>query len=279
MSEADAISRSARPASLDSLAADVTAVGVRAGDIVLVHTSLSALGWVCGGAGAVIEALFVALGPKGTLVMPAHSGGLSEPSNWENPPVPRSWWPAVRATMPPFDLCKTPTGAIGTIAEAFRMWPGVSRSDHPTSSMAALGPDAWELLREHPLDDPLGEASPLGRLYELNAKVLLLGVGHDNNTSLHLAERKAFRDHQERTMTGSPIVQDGERRWVEYTEPSAYADDFEALGAAFETAPGHVTCGNVGAGIGRLMNQRELVDFAADWLVRHRDAEGRVTPE
>ena len=277
MSEVDAIARSKRPASDASLAADLTALGLRPGDIVLVHTALSALGWVCGGAVTVIEALLAVLGQQGTLVMPAHSGGLSEPANWQNPPVPPEWWSAIRATMPPFDIHSTPTRGIGVTAELFRTWPGALRSDHPTSSMAAVGPHAAELLREHPLDDPLGEASPLGRLYEAGAKVLLLGAGHDSNTSLHLSERGAFGDRQELASTGSPVVRDGERRWVAYTEPLALTDDFEALGAAFESASDQVTVVRVGAGIGRLMDQRALVDFGTEWLTRHRHFTGRPT--
>jgi aminoglycoside 3-N-acetyltransferase len=279
MSEADAIARSERPVGPESLTAELSALGLRPGDIVCVHTSLNALGWVCGGAVTVIQALIAALGTQGTLAMPAHSGGLSEPGNWQNPPVPPDWWPSIRAIMPAFDLRTTPTGSIGATAELFRTWPGVLRSDHPTSSMAALGPLAEEILREHPLDDPLGGPSPLGRLYELRAKVLLLGAGHDSNTSLHLAERRAFGDDQALTQTGSPIVENGERRWVAYTEPLALTDDFEALGADLESVPGRVTCGTVGAGVGRLMDMQTLVDYGALWLARHRDAEGRLAQE
>jgi aminoglycoside 3-N-acetyltransferase len=279
MSETDAIARSERPVGHESLTAELSALGLRPGDIAFVHTSVSALGWVCCGAVTVIQALLAALGPQGTLVMPAHSGGLSEPGNWQNPPVPPDWWPAIRAIMPAFDQRTTPTGGIGATAELFRTWPGVLRSDHPTSSMAALGPHAEELLREHPLDDPFGDSSPLGRLYGLRAKVLLLGVGHDSNTSLHLAERRAFGDGQDLTQTGSPIVQDGERRWVAHTEPLALTDDFEALGTDLESVPLRVTCGSVGAGVGRLMDMRTLVDFGALWLARHRDAKGRLTQQ
>jgi aminoglycoside 3-N-acetyltransferase len=275
MSEADAIAKSQEPATIGSLAADLVALGVKAGDVVLVHSSLSALGWICGGPAAIIEALLAVLGPGGTLVMPAHSSDLSEPSKWGHPPVPQSWCPAIRANMPAFDPRRTPTRGMGAVAELFRTWPGALRSDHPTVSMAALGPRAGELLSQHPLDDGLGEASPLGRLYDLNAKVLLLGVGHDRNTSLHLAERKAFGDRQEGEPAGSPILQDGTRRWVEYVQPAVNSDDFEALGAAFEVAPKRVTLGKLGAGSGRQMDQRELVDFGVEWLVRHRDAEGR----
>jgi aminoglycoside 3-N-acetyltransferase len=275
MSEADAVARSDQPVSVASLSADLASLGLRSGDIAFVHTALSALGWVCGGAVTVVESLLAVLGPHGTLVMPAFSGGLSEPSLWQHPPVPAEWWPAIRATMSPFDACTTPTGGIGATAELFRTWPGAVRSDHPTSSMAAVGPRAVELMAEHPLDDPLGDASPLGRLYALNAGVLLLGVGHGNNTSLHLAERRAFGDRQDLTQTGSPVMRDGERRWVAYTEPLPLTEDFEALGAAFEAVSGNVIRGRVGAGVGRLMDQRALVDFGARWLVRHRDTSGR----
>ena len=275
MSEADVVAGSEQPVSVASLSADLTSLGLRSGDVAFVHTALSALGWVCGGPVTVVESLLAVLGPRGTLVMPTFSGGLSEPSLWQHPPVPAEWWPVVRASMPPFDARTTPTGGIGATAELFRTWPGVVRSDHPTSSMAALGPRAEELMAEHPLDDPLGDGSPLGRLYALNARVLLLGVGHGNNTSLHLAERRAFGERQDLTRTGSPVMRDGERLWVTYTEPLALTDDFEALGAAFEAVSGNVTCGRVGAGVGRLMDQPALVDFGADWLGRHREASGR----
>jgi len=208
MSEADAVARVHLPATVESLAAELAELGVRAGDVLLVHSSLSALGWVAGGAVAVIEALEHALGGEGTLVMPAFSTDLSDPSRWQHPPVPRGWWPVIRDHLPAFDPRRTPTRAMGAIAELFRTLPGVLRSAHPTASFAAAGPRAAELIREHPLEDPLGEDSPLGRLHELGARVLLLGVGHDRNTSLHLAERRAFRHLQalERTRPRGEIT-------------------------------------------------------------------------
>jgi len=178
--------------------------------------------------------------------------------------------------MPAFDLKSTPSRGMGAIAELLRTWPGVIRSEHPTSSMVALGPLANEILKHHPLDDPLGDASPVGRLYDFGAKVLLLGVGHFRNTSLHLAERKAFRDRQARNKVGSPMWKDGQRHWIEYVEPAVNSDDFEEIGAAFETLPNRVRRGNVGAGSGLYMDQRELVDFGVEWLSQHRHVDGRL---
>src|SRR5262245_9213196 len=110
----------AGPMTVESLAADLARLGVPAGGTVLVHTRMSALGWVCGAEQAVVDALTAALGPTGTLVMPAFSGQLTEPRHWRHPPVPEAWWPTIRASMPAFDAWLTPTRYLGRVAEAFR---------------------------------------------------------------------------------------------------------------------------------------------------------------
>jgi len=263
--EADAVARASRPATLGRLVGQLRALGLPEGATVVTHSSLSRLGWVAGGAQTVVMALLEALGPRGTLVMPTHSRQLTEPSAWGNPPVPESWWETIRAETPAYDPRTTPTGHMGAIVECFRCFPGVLRSAHPTVSFAALGPGAEAITAAHELDDGLGEGSPLARLHDADAWVLLLGVGHDNNTSLHLAEYRADAP-KHYLPQGSPVLVDGERRWVTYRE---LADDtalFEPLAKDFAGITGGERVGPVGAGTGRLMGQRDLVDFAARWL-------------
>ena len=103
------------PRTRDTLAADLRALGLHAGMVVIAHSSLRSLGWVNGGAVAVVQALLDVITPEGTLVMPAHSGEYSDPSYWQHPPVPEAWWPIIRDTMPAFDPRCTPTrGAVRT---------------------------------------------------------------------------------------------------------------------------------------------------------------------
>ncbi|MDF1700923.1 MAG: AAC(3) family N-acetyltransferase, partial [Planctomycetota bacterium] len=160
MSEQRAIQASleagAPPATVESLAADLRALGVAAGDVLMVHTAMSRLGYVVGGPQAVIEALLAAVGPEGTIAMPTFSGDRGDPAPWENPPVPASWWPLFRAQMPAFDPGRTPTRMMGAVAEGFRAWSGARRSNHPSSSIAALGPQAEVITAGHQLENGMG---------------------------------------------------------------------------------------------------------------------------
>ena len=125
MPEGQVVHKTETPVTVESLQADFEALGIEKGMVLLVHSSLSAMGWVCGGPVAVIIALQEVLGETGTLVMPTHSTDLSEPSQWGNPPVPESWWQTIRETMPAYDPDLTPTRSMGKIAETFRKQKGV----------------------------------------------------------------------------------------------------------------------------------------------------------
>lgn len=275
MGEQDVIPVTSEPETEDTLGAALRAIGVREGGVILVHSSLSSLGWVCGGSLAALRALERAVGRDGTLVMPTHSSDVSEPALWKAPAVPESWWPTIRRAMPAFDRQSTPARGMGAIAELFRNRPGVVRSDHPTCSFAACGPHAAHVVAEQPLEDPFGDASPLATLYDLDASILLLGVGHVRNTTLHLAERRAFGAAQKRVDTGTAISVDGARQWVTFSEPDVSPKDFGRLGADFEHQTGLVRVAKVANARARLCSVRDIVEFAIPWFRTHRaDAAG-----
>ncbi len=271
MAEADAVSRNPLPLTVASLTADFEKLGIKPRLAVLVHSSLSSMGWVCGGAAAIIQALEAALGEFGTLVMPAHTGENSDPAYWRHPPVPETWWDIIRSETPAFDPDFTPTRKMGAIAETFRKQPGTIRSNHPQVSFAARGPLAEAITANHSLDYALGDDSPLGRLYDLRGYILLLGVGHINNTSLHLAEYRASYPGKKIERGGAAIVENGRRVWKILEDFGDDSDDFELIGAAFETAhPDKTTIGRIGKADVRLMPSHDLVDFAVTWMNANR---------
>jgi aminoglycoside 3-N-acetyltransferase len=249
-------------ATRDSLAAQLSALGVAPGGVLLVHSSYKSLGQVIGGPQAVVEALLAA---AGTVVVPTHTPEISDPASWSNPPVPEDWWEPIRHESPGFDPARTPASRwMGRLSELVRTWPGAVRSDHPQVSFAAVGPRAAEIVERHSLTDNLGEDSPLGAVYRLDGQILLLGCRHDGNTSLHLAEvRQPSPPFHE---TGSTVRGQG---WTTWTEVDVDADDFDDLGADLEKT-GAVSLGPVGAAVGRLMSQRAAVDFATAWIPDHR---------
>lgn len=257
------------PATVPSLVADLKALGVQEGMTLVVHSSLKSLGWVVGGEVAVILALEEALGSEGTLVMPSHSANLTDPALWKHPPVPESWWQPIRDHMPAYDPDLTPTYYMGAIAEAFRKQKGVLRSANPDASFAAWGKQAQLITDGHDLVPLFGERSPLARVYDLEGWVLLLGVGHGNNTSLHVAEGRAQIPHK--TMhTGVPMLVDGVRQWVSYSDIDWDDHDFVELGADFARETGLQREGKIAMAEAILAPQRPLLDYAVGWLERHR---------
>ena len=267
MSEKTVILNTGSPSTIDSMCRDLSSIGVESGDTLLVHSSLSSLGWVCGGAQAVILALKKTLGPEGTLVMPAHSSGWSDPAKWENPPVPREWVQTIYDNLPPFEPEITPTLGMGVIAELFRKIPGTLRSEHPQSSFCANGKFAEKIVSGHILTPKFGMQSPLGRLYELDGKVLLLGVGFDSCTCFHLSE--ALIGNLPVTREGTAMLENGKRVWKWFEDYDYDSDDFELTGSAFEK-DGLVKTGRIGNASCRLFKIRSGTDFSSIWMRQNR---------
>lgn len=259
------------PITTERIARDLRALGLAAGDTVIVHSSLSALGWVAGGPPTVVDALQSVVTESGTLVVPTHTSQLSDPTDWSNPPIPESWHGPFREQVSPYRPAVTPCHRVGSIPDCFRSYPGVERSSHPLYSFAAWGADAAAVVADHPLDEGLGEGSPLAAVYDRDGYVLQLGTDHDTNTSLHLAEHRA--DWSKPTDdAGAPMLVDGEREWVEWTELATDADDFADCGAAFaEAHPEAVETGEVGVAASTLLDQPAMVDFGVEWFTGHRE--------
>jgi aminoglycoside 3-N-acetyltransferase len=183
-------------------------LGVRPGGVLVVHTAFSKLPPVEGGPQGLIDELLAALGPAGTLVMPAMS---------DDDDVP-------------FDARSTPSRGMGIVADTFWRMPGVLRSDN-AHSFAALGPRAAAITKPHPLDVPHGLDSPIGRVFELGGQVLLLGVGHDANTTIHLAENLAGVRYRSAKYLTLP---DGRR--FDYAEIDHCCENFNLMDQWLETA-------------------------------------------
>ena len=248
-------------------------VGLQKGDSVMVHTSLGKIGYVCGGAQAVIEALIEVVGEDGTVMMPAQSWKNLDPETGVHWDADEADWDRIRENWPAYNKAITPTNTMGAVAEMFRSWPGALRSDHPARSVAAWGKNAEYLTKNHDISDIFGDTSPIGKLYALDGKVLLIGVDYDKNTSLHLADVRAEYPGKHTCLEHSAVMENGKRVWKAYETLFVDGKDFADIGAAFEAA--HiVNTANIGAAKLKIMKQRELVDFAVEWIEKNRKQNG-----
>lgn len=215
------------------------ALGVQPGGVLVVHCAFSKVKPVEGGPLGLIAALRAALGPTGTLVMPSMSDDDE-----------------------PFDPRQTPCAGMGVVANTFWQMPSVLRSDSP-HAFAAIGPRANAITAPHPLDFPHGLDSPVGRVYELDGQVLLLGVNHSDNTSIHLAEALASARYRRKKRL--MLEQDGQRVAFDYAEIDHCCQNFN-LADRWLDAASLQHKGLVGHAQARLMRSRDLVEVVVERL-------------
>jgi len=217
------------------LLAELRSLGVQPGGVLLVHTALSK---VDRSPLDLIEALLAALGPAGTLVMPSMT---------DDDDIP-------------FDRSRAACRQVGLLADTFWRMPGVLRSDSP-HAFAANGPHAARITEPHPVDIPHGIDSPPGRVYQLDGSVLLLGVGHDCNTTVHVAEHLAgVRYRQPKYAT---VLENGKPKRYEYGETDHCCEKFALLDEWLGTRQQR---GAVGNGQSRLFRARDAVAAALERL-------------
>ena len=256
-----------------SIAADLEALGVVAGDMLMVHASLRAVGPVVSGADAIIAGIRDALGPAGTLMVYTDW----EADIWD---VAESGLvrvnairPAIRDAVLPFDpAASRATRDNGALMELVRTLPGALRSANPGASCAAIGPAAAWLTEGHALDYGYGEHSPFAKLVEANGKVLMLGCTTDHMTLQHHAEHLANLPDKRIVRTEFPLLVDGHRefRWIEEFNTSnpvvhGLDDDYFATIVDDYLATGSGRSGTVGRASSVLASAR-IVPFAVRWL-------------
>ncbi len=203
---------STSPAALDrhQLQEELRQLGVRAGSVLIVHASLSAFGTVEGGADTVVGALLDCLTPSGTLAVPTFTPEVSDPyPQVERPTTDKVM--AARDEVPLFHDALP--SSMGAVPAAVLAHPDRLRGSHPQASVAAIGPSAHRITHQQPLAYALGPGSPFDALHELDADILLLGVGHNRNSFLHYAETHV--PHHRRKLRRFPYLVDGQRVWVE----------------------------------------------------------------
>lgn len=217
------------------------ALGVRKGGVLLVHTSFRATRPIAGGPIGLIEALRDAVGPGGTLVMPSWTGYDDVP----------------------FDPTTTPSSPdLGVVADTFWRLPGVLRSEH-LFAFAAVGPEAVRITADPlPLPPHIPE-SPVGRVHDLDGQVLLLGVGHDADTTLHLAELLAGVPY--RVPKHCTVLRDGRPARIEYGENDHCCERF-GFADEWLRARGLQSEGTVGHAHARLARARDIVAVAREHL-------------
>jgi aminoglycoside N3'-acetyltransferase len=221
------------PGSTSKLAAQLRALSVEPGSVLVVHTAFSKVAPVDGGPRGLIDALRGALGPDGTLVMPSMGDDDDHV----------------------FDPASSPCLGMGIVADTFWRLPGVRRTDS-IHAFAAIGPHAAAITAPQPVDVPHGPDSPVGRVHALDGWVLLLGVGHDANTTIHLGEILAGVRY--RLPAHATILRDGRPTRVDYGENDCCCERFALVDGWLDPVGGQGR-GTVGHAEARIARSRDVV--------------------
>lgn len=256
------------------IVSELRGLGVNLGDGLFVHTALGRIGHVVGGPRGLIQGLIDAVGPSGLVGMPGFSDDAYDPVEVHGLDVSAHQHDHIRRQVPGFDPGLSNVRQNGTVPEAFRSWPGVKRSLHPTSSVLLLGADATEWCDPHdPKGWPTGPETPWGRLrFRPQMKVLLIGVGWNRCSALHAAESAA---KHKRTVTRTfKLGQGPDAPWISAPDVSDDLDRlFPLVGDDWEKT-GNVQTGKIGDADVKITKYDALVEFASDWISEKNCADG-----
>ena len=257
----------------EQLVQDLRELGVKPGDLVMVHASLRAMGPVEGGVDGVLAGLDAAVGPDGTLLMTL---GARNDWAWVNE-RPESERERLLADAVPFDPWRTPAQEdVGYLAEAFRQRPGTLVSDHPEGRFGARGRRAAELLAQPPWNDYYGPDSALDRAARHGLRVLRLGADLNTVTLLHLAEylvRLPTKRRVRRTVRvlgpSGPEVRTVDCLDDEFGIVDHPDGDYFALLLRDYLAQGRARTGRVGNAVSELLDGADLLAFGVAWMAEH----------
>ncbi len=255
---------------LSRMTQDLQRLGLGPGQVIMLHASVKAVGWVVGGPDMVLQALLDLLTDTGTLMMVV---------SWEDSPYELSSWPqekqdAYLKECPPFDPATSRANRqFSILTEYLRTRPGACRSGHPDGSFAVIGSLARWLTQDHPLYYGYGPGSPLAKLCEAGGKILMLGAPLDSITLLHYAEHLADVPNKRIVHYRMPVLRGGRRVWIdieEYDTNTGIVDwqgeDYFALIGRDYLASGKGASGKVGAAQSYLFDAVDLVRFGKDWM-------------
>lgn len=237
-------------------------LGVKRDDTLIVHSSMKSLGWVNGGAQAIVEALIEVVS-EGTIIMPSQSSDNSDPTNWQHPPILASLHQELRETMPAYDQRLSAVRGMGKVVETFLRLEGVIRSNHPQVSFCGYGPKAFEILSTHQLEFGLYKNTPVEKMIEMDTKILLLGVDYDSCTLMHYAEYES--GIRETIIQGSSVYENNHVVWKEFKELDLDSDIFLEIGKAYEDEV-VIVQGKVGAASVKVLSSKDIVNFASVYL-------------
>lgn len=246
-----------------SLEFELKQLGVKEGDVLMVHAGLRALGPVRGGAAEVVRALQASVGPQGTLVAYVDFEPFFDTDDEEEV-----------ARMPEFDPL-TARAALdhGVLHETMRTWPGAMRSAHPDAGVVAIGERAQWFVEPHPFLYGYGPGTPFERVVQAGAKVLMLGAPLDTITLLHYAEHMATIPDK-RVLRYRRLMPGG--KWMEFEEfdtgdpvsEKLPLNCFELIAEEYLRSGGKGMDGKVGAARAVLLDAWDLVDFGVKWIER-----------
>jgi aminoglycoside 3-N-acetyltransferase len=190
-------------------------LGVKKDLDLIVHSALWTLGSRIENPNDIIDAILESIGTKGTLIMPSHSGHLTDPHDWTDPPAPKEDIPKMIEEMKPFDSKTTKIRNRGVLSEIFFKYNGIRRSQHPLNSVIALGPKAKYFTDSHPLHECEGYGSPAWKFYKEQGYALLIGVGMPNSlTFIHLGEYLLDMPYLKHNIRKVLVVENGKKKFV-----------------------------------------------------------------